>query len=81
MGLPHNPHKLPPGWENHFCLFDFSVQSEREENKKNKKNKKKKKGKSAEEKKSIWLWKDFDESDALAAEILGVREEYTVLEK
>lgn len=43
--------------------------------------KKKKKGKSAEEKKSIWLRKDFDESDALAAEILGVREEYTVLEK
>lgn len=74
MGLPHNPHKLPPGCENHFCLFDFSVQSEREK-------KKKKKGKSAEEKKSIWLWKDFDESDALAAEILGVREEYTVLEK
>lgn len=74
MGLPHNPHKLPPGWENHFCLFDFSVQSEREK-------KKKKKGKSAEEKKSIWLWKDFDESDALAAVILGVREEYTVLEK
>lgn len=74
MGLPHNPHKLPPGWENHFCLFDFSVQSEREK-------KKKKKGKSAEEKKSIWLWKDFDESDALAAETLGVREEYTVLEK